>query len=103
MRRMEARGAFLVAFVLVFACGSEPNPYCAEYVGPGGAGPGVPLCRELREQAVCDTAPDTARFERDGAGVARLVGGQYAICDDALEIVCPDRTALPRCIPDLDD
>ena len=82
------------------ACSAPTGPYCAQHVDDDGgliAGEGTALCRELREQPVCDTPGETARFERDGLGT-RLVGGTYALCDDALHVVCPDRAVAPRCL-----
>jgi hypothetical protein len=80
------------------ACAAEPDPYCADY-GTGGPMPGVPLCRDLHLDPVCDDEGDMARWELDGAGVHRLVGGTLAICDDALQVVCAVREVVPYCLP----
>lgn len=92
--------AALALAVLVSACGGGTGPYCAAHVGDDGGivpGEGTALCRDLRQQPVCDAEGDTARFERDGLGT-RLVGGSYAICDESLVVVCGDRSVAPRCI-----
>lgn len=97
---MRALG--VVACVLALAaCGEEIDPYCSEVDDPTGRG--VALCRDGLEQPVCDAPGETARFERDPAGVARLVGGEMAFCDDSRQVVCADRAVAPRCIPELVD
>ena len=83
-------------------CAASPDPYCADY-GTGGPMPGVALCRDLHQDPVCDGPADMARWEIDGGGVHRLVGGSLAICDDALQVVCADRVAIPYCLPQPDD
>ena len=97
---MRARSRLVCALVLA-ACESEIDPYCSEVDDPSGRG--VALCRDGHEQPVCDDPGETARFERDAAGVSRLVGGEMARCDESRQVVCADRTTSPRCIRELTD
>lgn len=97
---MGPRLALACALALA-GCGSEVDPYCSEVDDPSGRA--VALCRDGHEQPVCDEPGETARFERDSAGVSRLVGGTMALCDESREVVCADRTTAPRCIPELRD
>ena len=93
--------ALWVACAAMLGCGPEVDPYCSEYDDPTGRG--IALCRTLSEQPVCDADGDTARFERDSAGMVRLVGGDPAICDLDRQVVCADGTGTPYCLPELAD
>ena len=93
---MIARAAVAVLAVASAGCAAAIDPYCSDVNDPTGRG--IPLCRDLRAQPVCDLPGMTASFQPDAMGVVRLVGGTPALCDDARQVVCADRTILPRCL-----
>jgi hypothetical protein len=98
---VSVRAAVIVAVAAaVAACAPPPDPYCTEVDDPSGRG--IALCRDDHEQPVCDDPGGTARFERDAMGMVRLVGGAFAMCDEARQVVCLDRAVLPYCLPEPD-
>jgi hypothetical protein len=77
------------------SCAAPPPAHCT-IAAVDGSGRGLPVCRAADEIPVCDAMGEMARFT--GGSTSTLEGGSLALCDSSNQIVCSDRTVLPRCI-----
>lgn len=89
------RSLVLVAAALT-ACAAPPPYQCSSPIDMSGRG--LALCRVATQTPVCDLPGEMAHYEMTPMGGYTLIGATTADCDASNQVVCADRTVLPRCI-----